>query len=72
MTEILLCPHENVVIVTHRFALTYIITAWLELPGSWLATQFRIEAGSITTLVEDDFFHSRQAATPPDTNHLNQ
>ncbi|UNB52920.1 histidine phosphatase family protein [Mycolicibacterium sp. YH-1] len=72
MAEILSRPVEHIVIVTHGFALTYIITAWLELPWESVGyASFASEPGSITTLVEDDFFHNRQVATLADITHLN-
>jgi probable phosphoglycerate mutase len=72
MAEILSCTAEHIVIVTHGFALTYIITAWLELPWESAGyASFAAKPGSITTLVEDDFFHNRQVATLADISHLN-
>ena len=62
---------EHVVIVTHGFALTYVITAWLQLPRTHIGyASFAAKPGSITTLLEDDYFHNRQLATLADTSHL--
>lgn len=72
MDEILSCPAEYIVIVTHGFALTYVITAWLEIPWESAGyASFASNPGSITTLAEDDFFHNRQVATLADITHLN-
>lgn len=72
MAEILLCAAEYIVIVTHGCALTYIVTAWLEIPwDSADYASFASKRGSITALVEDDFFHNRQAAALADITYLN-
>jgi probable phosphoglycerate mutase len=69
--EILTRSAEHIVIVTHGFALTNVITAWLELPWSDAGyASFASRPGGITTLVEDDFFHNRQVVTLADTSHL--
>lgn len=69
--EILTCSGENVVIVTHGFALTYVITAWFQLPRTEIGyASFAAKPGSITTLREDDYFHNRQVVTLTDTSHL--
>jgi probable phosphoglycerate mutase len=71
MAEMLSRPVEHIVIVTHGFALTYVITAWLEIPWSHAGhASFAARPGGITTLVEDDFFHNRQVVTLADTGHL--
>lgn len=69
--EIFAYSTEHVVIVTHGFALTYVITAWLQLPRTHIGyVSFAARPGSITTLVEDDYFHNRQVATLANTSHL--
>lgn len=73
MAEILSRSVEHIVIVTHGFALTYVITAWLEIPWSHAGyASFASSPGGITTLVEDDFFGNRQLVTLADTSHLVQ
>lgn len=73
MAEMLSRPVEHIVIVTHGFAMTYVITAWLEMPWSHASyASFAARPGGITTLVEDDFFHNRQVVTLADTSHLIQ
>lgn len=47
---------EHAVIVTHGFALTFVVAAWCRLPAESLGhMNLRSSAGSITTLREDDF-----------------
>lgn len=59
------------VIVTHGFALTFVITAWIQMPLASLGyASFRSKPGSITTLRQDDYFHNRQVAVLADTHHL--
>jgi probable phosphoglycerate mutase len=71
MAEILTRPVGHIVVVTHGFALTYVITAWLGIPRSHAGyASFAARPGGITTLVEDDFFHNRQVVTLADTSHL--
>ena len=62
---------EHTVIVTHGFALTFVVAAWFGLPIDSLGyMNLRCSAGSITTLKEDDYFHNRQVVRLDDTGHL--
>lgn len=71
MDDILDRSMKHQVIVTHGFALTYVITAWIKVPLTDLGyAAFSAKPGSITTLIEDDRFHNRQVATLADTRHL--
>ena len=71
MDDILCRPMQHQVIVTHGFALTYLVTAWIKVPLTDLGyASFPAKPGSITTLVEDDRFHNRQVVTLADTSHL--
>jgi len=71
MDDILTRPTDYHVIVTHGFALTYIITAWLQIPAIDVGhASFAAAPGSITTLIEDDHFYNRQVAVLADTRHL--
>lgn len=64
-------PAEYQVIVTHGFALTFVIAAWIQMPLESLGyANFRSAPGSITTLRQDDYFHNRQVAAFADTRHL--
>lgn len=69
--SILAHPAEYKVIVTHGFALTFVIACWIRMPiDSTGYVNFRSTSGGITELREDDFFHNRQVAHLNDTRHL--
>ncbi|MER5774175.1 histidine phosphatase family protein [Streptomyces sp. NPDC002039] len=71
MDGILTHPYEHQVIVTHGFALTFVVAAWIGMPIESLGhVNFRVASGSITHLREDDFFHNRQLVRLGDTRHL--
>lgn len=62
---------QHQVIVTHGFALTFVIAAWIRMPVTALGyVNFAAGPGSITTLREDDYFHNRQVAELGDVRHL--
>jgi 2,3-bisphosphoglycerate-dependent phosphoglycerate mutase len=62
---------DHTVLVTHGFALTFVVAAWLRLPIASLGfMNLRSTAGGITTLREDDFFRNRQVVRLDDTSHL--
>ena len=62
---------EHQVIVTHGFALTFVVAAWIEMPldaaGSMAMTA---TSGGITYLQEDDLFGNRAVVRLNDTSHL--
>ncbi|MGV0812871.1 histidine phosphatase family protein [Mycolicibacterium boenickei] len=59
------------VIVTHGFALTFVIAAWIKMPIAALGyVNFSARPGSVTTLREDDRYHNRQVADLADVGHL--
>lgn len=63
------CEHQ--VIVTHGFAVTFVLASWIRMPIESLGyVNFRATSGSITTLHEDDYFHNRQVISLSDTRHL--
>ncbi|MFD9721422.1 histidine phosphatase family protein [Streptomyces sp. NPDC059076] len=71
MDDILKHPYEHQIVVTHGFALTFIVAWWIGMPIESLGyANFRAPSGSITTLREDDFFHNRQVVSLGDTRHL--
>ncbi|MEW2404378.1 histidine phosphatase family protein [Streptomyces sp. NPDC046862] len=71
MDEILQRPCEHQIIVTHGFALTFVVASWITMPIESVGyASFRGPSGSITTLREDDFFHNRQVVSLGDTRHL--
>lgn len=64
-------PAEHVVIITHGFAATFVIAAWIGVPlDSAGYVSFRSSPGGITELHQDDRFHNRQVAVLDDTTHL--
>lgn len=73
MEAITASTNECQVIVTHGFALTFVVAAWIHMPPESLGyANFRSQPGSITTLRQDDYFHNRQVAALADTCHLDQ
>lgn len=73
MEDVIARTTEWQVIVTHGFALTFVIAAWIQMPLMSVGyANFRSKPGSITTLHLDDFFHNRQVAVLADTRHLDQ
>jgi probable phosphoglycerate mutase len=71
VAEILTSPCSHQVIVTHGFALTFVVAAWIHLPLDAAGyVNMRASSGGITLLVEDDFFHNRSVVNLNDTSHL--
>ncbi|MCF3102229.1 histidine phosphatase family protein [Streptomyces roseoverticillatus] len=71
--DILRRPYEHQIIVTHGFALNFVVAAWIRMPIESLGyVSFRAPSGSITHLHEDDFFHNRRLARLGDTRHLDR
>ena len=71
MDDVLARPVQWQVIVTHGFALTYVVAAWIGMPVEALGyVHFRGGPGSVTTLHEDDHFHNRSVMTLGGTEHL--
>jgi len=63
------CAHQ--VVVTHGFALTFVVAAWIDLPlESAGYVSMRSSSGGITVLEQDDFFHNRAVVSLNDTSHL--
>ena len=53
-------PDNNVIIITHGFALTFVIMAWLRVPVENMDyCQFNNRPGGVTLLHEDDVFENR-------------
>jgi len=62
---------QDMIVVTHGGTATYLIAAWIGLPLEEAGyVKFKVSAGSITHLREDDFFHDRQVMTLNDVSHL--
>ncbi|MFD9075348.1 histidine phosphatase family protein [Streptomyces lasiicapitis] len=71
MDELLRRPREHQIVVTHGFALTFVVAAWIKMPlESVGSVSFPAPSGSITLLREDDFFHNRQVVAVGDTRHF--
>lgn len=63
------CEHQ--IVVTHGFAVTFVLASWIKMSINSLGyVNFRAASGSITTLREDDYFHNRQVVSLGDTTHL--
>lgn len=62
---------EHVVIVSHGFALTFLVAAWTRMPIDALGhVAFRSSSGGITVLREDDFFRNRAVVGLNSVAHL--
>lgn len=71
MDRIVESPCATQVIVTHGFAMTFVIAAWIKMPlesAGWV--NFRSNAGGITHLREDDDFFNRYVMSLNDRAHL--
>jgi probable phosphoglycerate mutase len=71
MDDILRSACEHQIVVTHGYALTFVVASWIKMPIESLGfASFRAASGSITALREDDYFHNRQVSGLGDTRHL--
>ncbi|MDQ2653207.1 MAG: histidine phosphatase family protein [Chloroflexota bacterium] len=71
MDVILACPAEYQVIVTHGFALTFVVAAWIGMPLEAAGLiGVPVSSGSITTLRQEPPFHNRSIVALNDTSHL--
>ena len=71
MNEILFSDQKDLVIVTHGFAATFVISCWIGLPiesAGYVA--FSVSPASLSLLVEDDVFLNRGVIRLNDTSHL--
>lgn len=65
-------PSSQKVIVTHGGTATFVIAHWIGMPIDALAhVSFKVDPGSITHLIEDDYFHNRTVNRLNDSSHLN-
>lgn len=62
--------HDHIV-VTHGFAHTFVVSAWLQIPveAAGFAT-FATTPGAITHLRHDDYWRNRTLVQLADTTHL--
>ncbi|WP_456788307.1 histidine phosphatase family protein [Cellulomonas sp. P5_C5] len=73
MDTILADACRQKIIVTHGGSATFVIARWIGMPLDSLSrVSFPVAPGSITRLVEDDYFHNRAVALLNDTSHLRQ
>jgi probable phosphoglycerate mutase len=64
-------PAEHQIVVTHGYAATHVIAAWIRMPVESVGhVIFHMSSGSITTLHEDDHYRSRRLVTLGETAHL--
>jgi 2,3-bisphosphoglycerate-dependent phosphoglycerate mutase len=64
-------PCEHQIIVTHGYAFTFLVAAWIRMPVEALGyAVFKARSGSITTLHEDDLYRGRMVLRLGDTRHL--
>lgn len=63
------CPTQ--IVVTHGFALTFVVAAWIKMPIEAVGfVSFPAKSGSITHLQEDDYWGSRAVLRLADISHL--
>lgn len=71
LDEILASDSQYQVIVTHGYAVTFLVAAWIEMPMDAAGyINIRANSGGITHLHEDDRFHNRCVVSLNDTRHL--
>ena len=71
MDNILATPKRDIIIVSHKFALTFLIAAWQKVPITNVDyLTFQAKPASITCLREDDLFCNRVLVYLCDTTHL--
>ncbi|WP_429923242.1 histidine phosphatase family protein [Agrobacterium vitis] len=71
MDRIMSRPFETQIIVTHGFALTFVIAAWIGMPIASVGhVSFPARSGSITHLRQDDYWQSRAVLSLADISHL--
>ncbi|MDN3241589.1 histidine phosphatase family protein [Glycomyces tritici] len=69
--EITESPCEHQIVVTHGYAFTFAVAAWIRMPIEALGyALFKARSGSITTLHEDDLYRGRLVLRLGDTRHL--
>jgi len=62
---------ETQIIVTHGFALTFVVAAWIGMPLEAVGrVSFPVRSGSITRLASDPYWRNRAVLGLGDTSHL--
>lgn len=71
MEVVLRDPAPQKVIVTHGGSATFVVARWMRVPVTALdVMSFHFDAGGITHLREDDYFHNRTLVTLNEQTHL--
>jgi len=66
-------PTQNIIVVTHGFALSFLIMSWLKVPVDHMDyVNFKATPGGITFLQEDEFFRNRNVIYLNKTEHLQE
>jgi len=64
--------HANQIVVTHGYAMTFVVARWIGMPLEASGhVNFRSTSGGITHLQEDDFLRNRAVRFLNSTSHLN-
>ncbi|MFF2266849.1 histidine phosphatase family protein [Cellulosimicrobium cellulans] len=72
-TDLLRRAVDHQVVVTHGFAATFVVAAWIGMPVEAAGSvTFPVASGSITTLREDGFFRNRAVVSVGDVAHLDE
>ena len=73
MDQILASSCSYQIIVTHGFALTFVVAAWITMPLDTAGyIHVKATSGGITHLLEDDIFSNRGIVSLNDTSHLDR
>jgi len=71
MDRIIADSHPIHIVVTHGFALTFVISRWIDLPVENAGfVNFRTNCGSITHLQQDEYWRNRGVRAVNDISHL--
>jgi probable phosphoglycerate mutase len=71
MEAIVARPCETQIIVTHGFALTFVVAAWIGMPLEAVGqVSLPVKSGSITRLIADPYWRNRAIASLGDVSHL--
>lgn len=71
VTELMADAAHDHVVVTHGYAQTFVVTAWLRIPVEATGfVSFATRPGAITHLRQDDYWRNRSVVALADTSHL--